>query len=195
MKIKLLKYTLALILLISIAHFAARYWVELEDYCIARAQEFQRAYVMAEAHALGLEPALQNNKALQISVDDHIERESLRHMMNPALIRAVIKRESGFNSCIVSPAGAIGLMQVMPSNAAFCSLKPNDLFDPYKNITCGCKVLANSLAKYNWDIVKALMYYNGGNVCFGNRQNNPCKETKEYPRHVLMNLVSDIRAQ
>lgn len=112
------------------------------------------------------------------------------------LILSVIKAESDFNSKARSGAGAIGLMQIMPSTAQFTAEKYNvdsfDLFQPEDNIKIGCaylrylkekfKVTETALAAYNagegtvsaW--LKDERYSSDGESLYF----VPYKETREY---------------
>lgn len=78
----------------------------------------------------------------------------------PALVKAVIKRESNFNPEAKSSAGAIGLMQVMPFNAAKVNLTVADLSAPETNILAGTRLLAVLLKYYDGDVIDALVAYN-----------------------------------
>lgn len=70
-------------------------------------------------------------------LDQAIIWYSKQHRLPPAILRAVIKAESGFDPAAVSRAGAQGLMQLMPRTAAW--LKVHDPFDPIANISGGAK--------------------------------------------------------
>jgi soluble lytic murein transglycosylase-like protein len=76
------------------------------------------------------------------------------------LIRAVIRQESNFRPGVVSLAGAIGLMQVMPMNATRLGLTTDDLRDPEKNVRAGSLLLATLLKHYEGDVISALIAYN-----------------------------------
>lgn len=78
----------------------------------------------------------------------------------PALVKAVIRRESAFNPKAKSKVGAIGLMQVMPFNAARVGLTENELWEPAKNILAGVRLLAVLLKHYRGDVISALVAYN-----------------------------------
>ncbi len=63
--------------------------------------------------------------------------------LDPALVAAVVATESGFDPKAVSPAGALGLTQLMPATAA--GLGVADPFDPAQNLRAGCGYLAEQL--------------------------------------------------
>ena len=72
----------------------------------------------------------------------------------------IIFHESRFETQIVSPKGASGLMQLMPSVLEQYSV--SDPFDPKMNIDTGTRLFARLLAEYRGDIVLALAAYNAG---------------------------------
>jgi soluble lytic murein transglycosylase-like protein len=82
------------------------------------------------------------------------------HTVPENLVRAVIRQESDFRPHAVSPAGAIGLMQVMPFNAARLGFTTKELRDPEKNIRAGVRLLAVLLKHYKGDVISALVAYN-----------------------------------
>jgi soluble lytic murein transglycosylase-like protein len=78
----------------------------------------------------------------------------------PALVKAVIRRESNFNPNAVSQVGAIGLMQLMPYTAKKVGLRVSDLWVPKKNILGGTRLLSALLQYYDGDVISALAAYN-----------------------------------
>jgi soluble lytic murein transglycosylase-like protein len=76
------------------------------------------------------------------------------------LVRAVMRRESGFRPCAVSARGAQGLMQLMPATAA--DLRVSDPFDARQNVAAGVRFLKQLIDKYGGDLERALGAYNAG---------------------------------
>jgi soluble lytic murein transglycosylase-like protein len=76
------------------------------------------------------------------------------------LIHSVIKVESNYNPFAVSPKGAQGLMQLIPSTARRFGV--NDVFNPIQNIEGGAKYLRYLLDLYHENIPLALAAYNAG---------------------------------
>ena len=79
----------------------------------------------------------------------------------PQLVLAVIDVESSFDPFAVSPAGAVGMMQVMPFWPQELGLTTRDLLDVEMNIRMGTSILAYYLEHERGDYRRALARYNG----------------------------------
>lgn len=113
-----------------------------------------------------------------------IVEASHQHEVDPALIQAIIKAESGYNPRAVSRQGAKGLMQLMPDTAR--SLGVRDIFDPEHNIQGGVKYFRFLLDECGGQVRLALAAYNAGlyNVKkYGGIP--PYKATRRYIRKVM----------
>jgi soluble lytic murein transglycosylase-like protein len=75
------------------------------------------------------------------------------------LVRSVMSAESGFQPQAVSPKGAIGLMQLMPTTARDLGANPHD---PAQNVDAGTRYLRDLLVKYDGRLWHALAAYNAG---------------------------------
>jgi soluble lytic murein transglycosylase-like protein len=93
--------------------------------------------------------------------------EARRAKLPPGLVMAVIEVESGFERFALSPAGARGLMQIMPfwrqrlDRAGRNGNPDDDLFRPAVNLRYGCTILRHYLERADGDIARALASYNG----------------------------------
>jgi hypothetical protein len=102
-----------------------------------------------------------------------------------ALVQAVIRVESNFTSVAVSPAGALGMMQLMPATAQ--AMYVRDPFDPRENIYGGCRFLRMLLNRFDGDLVLSLAAYNAGEGAVLSRNGIPYSETAAYVRSVMSN--------
>jgi hypothetical protein len=89
-----------------------------------------------------------------------IEGAAREFNLDPALVRAVIHAESGFNVHARSPKGAIGLMQLMPSTAKLMGVSNPRL--PQDNIQGGARYLAQLMSRFKSDITLVSAAYNAG---------------------------------
>ncbi|MEO7040730.1 MAG: transglycosylase SLT domain-containing protein [Gemmatimonadaceae bacterium] len=141
-----------------------------------------------------------------VAARDTIESESKRAGLDPAFVAALIRQESNFNPAARSPAGARGLMQVMPAvgksiapSAGITAWNPNLLYDPGINIELGVRHLA-PLMKSQPTTARALAAYNAGESRVTRwakkkgaddpeifTERIPFTETRDYVKSVLRN--------
>ncbi|WP_331001607.1 lytic transglycosylase domain-containing protein [Geomonas sp. RF6] len=134
----------------------------------------------AEGIVEGIDPGAGRGAAT--GADDVIEKASRHYGVDRALIRAVIKAESGFNPRAVSSAGAQGLMQLMPSTAKMLGVR--DSFDPEQNVMAGTRFLKDLLQRYGGDVDSALAAYNWGPGNLERSTGTLPRETRDYLRKV-----------
>jgi soluble lytic murein transglycosylase-like protein len=109
-----------------------------------------------------------------------------RHGVDGLLLAAVVETESHFSARRVSPRGAVGLMQVLPSTAAAFGKSGRDLYDPKVNLEVGTRYLGSLIEHFDGDLPLALAAYNAGPGAVV-RHNGvpPYRETRQYVRKVL----------
>jgi len=98
-----------------------------------------------------------------------IMRHAELHDLDPFLVAAIIRVESSFRSEALSPQGARGLMQIIPTTGQWIANQkglPNysedSLFSPETNIMLGTWYLRNLKEQFDGEVVVALAAYNGG---------------------------------
>jgi soluble lytic murein transglycosylase-like protein len=108
------------------------------------------------------------------------------HGLPLALIRSVVKAESNFQLHALSPKGAIGLMQLMPSTARELGVDPHI---PAQNVEAGARYLRGLLIKYSASedqVARAIAAYNAGPAAVDRYHGvPPYLETQTYVRRVL----------
>lgn len=136
---------------------------------VAPPTDFQPVIVPTDTSWPETDPSVNGNGP---SLDMMILRSMLyaagiKHHVNPYLVMGLAWHESGWQPAVVSSAGAVGMMQVMPATAAvdgpWLLNRTVNLYDPVDNIDLGTAILKNNLEHYNNDLAKALTaYYAGG---------------------------------
>jgi len=139
---------------------------------------------------------------------DIVERASNTYGISPALIYAVMRQESLFDTYAISVAGAKGLMQLLDGTAQYVArregIRIKNLFHPETNILLGVAYLRYLLDMWNGDLVRALASYNAGPTRVKDWNSTedvylfietvPIAETRNYVKRVLYNyyVYSDL---
>jgi soluble lytic murein transglycosylase-like protein len=112
---------------------------------------------VAATPAAASEPASQ--APVRLTPADLADRAADKYGLPRWLVRSVMKVESGFQPKVISPKGAIGLMQLMPATAQTLGADPHD---PAQNADAGARYLRDLLIKYDGGLWHALAAYNAG---------------------------------
>lgn len=139
------------------------------------ATELDKAMSMESRGAVGLNISGDTNSL--------IKEAAARYQVDPRLVAAVAQTESGGNQEAVSPAGAVGVMQLMPETAAGLGVNP---YDKRQNIEGGTKYLRQMMDTFGGDVQKAVAAYNAGPQAV--KEYNgipPYRETQDYVNKVL----------
>ena len=139
------------------------------------ATELDKAMSMESRGAVGLNISGDTNSL--------IKEAAARYQVDPRLVAAVAQTESGGNQEAVSPAGAVGVMQLMPETAAGLGVNP---YDKRQNIEGGAKYLRQMMDTFGGDVQKAVAAYNAGTQAV--KEYNgipPYRETQDYVNKVL----------
>lgn len=141
----------------------------------------------------------------KIPYEKNIVEESLKNSVDEHLVTAVIKNESKFIPSVKSRAGAIGLMQIMPSTGKWIAaemgrdnFKIEDLQEPGTSIEMGCWYLSSLARQFKGNSILMLIAYNAGpgnatewmkeknwDYNFSNIEEIPFPETKIYVARVM----------
>jgi soluble lytic murein transglycosylase-like protein len=115
--------------------------------------------------------------------DSQITAAATKYGIDPALLKGLIRQESGFNASAQSGAGAQGLTQLMPATARSLGVDPSD---PAQAIDGGAKYLKQQLDRFGGDASKALAAYNAGPGAVAKYGGvPPYAETQNYVKSVL----------
>jgi soluble lytic murein transglycosylase-like protein len=127
--------------------------------------------------ATGADSSAPNDRMEQI-----VQDAAARHQVDPALVKAVINTESGWNPTAVSRKGAMGLMQLIPGTAQRFGV--GNPYDPAQNVEGGTTYLKALLDRYNGDLSKSLAAYNAGEGAVDKSGVPWYPETQRYVRKV-----------
>ena len=136
-----------------------------------------------------------------------IRTEAAKQNVDPYLIASIIRQESGFEPTVVSNAGAVGLMQIMPYEAdriagwaGISDITREKLFNPVTNITVGAAEYAHKVVSTGNNPILAIAAYNAGEDAVGRWiahtpiddvdlfvESIPYAETRLYVKSVMRN--------
>jgi len=157
----------------------------------ARPDEIVKIFTVVKSHR----PDIHDAEAWRVS--EVILEESAKRHLDPMMVLAVIRVESGFQYATVSPMGARGIMQIMPGTGKFltetlsdeyglhpASFRPESLDDPLLNIRLGVYYL-HDLNKQFRSLNLALLAYNAGPAEIKNRLEKNIAFSDEYATSVF----------
>lgn len=119
-------------------------------------------------------------------IEKAIQDAAAQYQLSPKLIKGVIKAESNYDANAVSPAGAQGLMQLMPGTAKDMGVK--NPFDIKQNIDGGVRYLKKMMEMFGGNVKQALSAYNAGPGTVKRYKGDvPYSETRQYVDKVIDN--------
>ncbi len=158
------------------ASFAAMVRAELEAQNAAGASGVGAGAAIGALNAPAMVPPAEINRL--------VETNAAQWNVDPALVKAIIANESGFNANATSNVGAQGLMQLMPGTAN--GLGVTNAYDPAQNVWGGTRYIKGLLDRFGGDVRKAVAAYNAGPGAvekYGGVP--PYAETQNYVQNVL----------
>ena len=134
--------------------------------------------------SLPVSPSLNGFTTGNPDVDNFIVESGKRNSVDPLLLYSIMHQESTFKPHAISPKGARGLMQLIPTTASRFGV--TNIWDPKQNIEGGARYMRFLLDLFSGDVRLALAGYNAGEgavMKYGN-QVPPYSETREYVRRI-----------
>jgi len=175
----------------------ARLYLETGEYGAAISLFLQNRPVKWEQATLPLWTA-----GYPLAYSGLVAEHSAANNLSEALIFSLIRAESGFSPTVTSPAGAIGLMQLMPATARATArekgaFNPSSLTAPEYNIRLGTRHFRDLLKGHDGDLVYSIAAYNAGSSAVERWRKNlkglsqdefiesiPYQETRDYVKKV-----------
>lgn len=189
MKRKIFARFLKVAAVLVCVHFGSRGFIAAQDAVFGQVAQATENVVAYSAFALGYEPKREPER--ELGPRTLCTMEAVRRGISPAFACSLLDVESASDQYAVSPKGAIGYMQIMPSNIRLLSecgvSRKQDLFDARKNVCSGVLLFDRFLRDNGDNPVLALEAYNGGQSCRGR-----CAESINHARKVLKRAVRDV---
>ncbi len=127
-------------------------------------------------------------------INEMVDRIAGKEGVEAPLVHSVILAESNYNPGAVSPKGAQGIMQLIPSTARRFGV--SNVFDPEDNIRGGVRYLRFLIDYYNGDYTKSIAAYNAGEAAVDKFNGvPPYAETLGYVRTVAKHLTAERQNQ
>ena len=124
-----------------------------------------------------------SNTSADGDIDSMVRQAAQKYGVDPKLVSAVVEAESGGDQSVISSAGAIGVMQLMPETAASLGVDP---YDTRQNIEGGTMYLSRMIKNFGGDLRKAVAAYNAGPQAVRDYGGvPPYAETQAYVNRVL----------
>lgn len=176
----------------TLSAISARYGVKLRDIAAAnRIRNDNLIYagqrLKIPGNAVAREVVVSTPTQTRAEVEAIIERTAAEYGFNPAFIKAIAYQESGFNPRVVSSAGAVGVMQVLPETGQFVGTylvgRRLDLADPEDNVLAGVAFVQHLWNLTGGDVEQVLAGYYQGLRSVSER--GMYDDTKRYVANVL----------
>lgn len=163
--------------------FASKLQQEIDKNVTSAASKAHAAQRVRETSAAEHTTAAAQERFANPELARVIHSVAQKYAVDPKLVSAVAEVESGGDQNAVSPAGAVGVMQLMPDTAAGLGINP---YDMKSNVEGGAKYLREMLDTFDGDVKKAVAAYNAGpNAVKAYGGVPPYAETQNYVTSVL----------
>ncbi len=163
--------------------FASKLQQEIDKNVTSAASKAHAAQRVRETSAAEHTTAAAQERFTNPELARVIHSAAQKYAVDPKLVSAVAEVESGGDQNAVSPAGAVGVMQLMPDTAAGLGINP---YDMKSNVEGGAKYLREMLDTFDGDVKKAVAAYNAGpNAVKAYGGVPPYAETQNYVTSVL----------
>ena len=163
--------------------FAAKLQQEINKNVTSAADKAHAAQGVQETSAAHKSAGTAQGNIANPELTRLIHAAAQKYAVDPKLVSAVAEVESGGNQDAVSPAGAVGVMQLMPDTAAGLGVNP---YNMQGNVEGGTKYLREMLDTFGGDVKKAVAAYNAGpNAVKAYGGVPPYAETQNYVTSVL----------